>query len=97
MRTFDYAIDAHAPQGRLTECVGVLGQAVAQSAHAVLAARGQWATNDKLLITRAGLRTVDALLSDLRADPTMLINACQAALKTCHDAVHARSVGAALP
>jgi predicted nucleotidyltransferase len=96
-RTFDYAIDAHAPQGRLTECVGLLGQAVAQSAHAVLAARSQWATNDKLLITRAGLRAVDAFLSDLGADPNTLINAGQAALKTCHDAVHETVSGAAQP
>ena len=96
-RTFGYAIDAHAPQRRLTECVGLLGQAVAQSAGAVLAARGQWATNDKLLTTRAGLRAVDAFLSDLSADPNMLINAGQAALKTCHDAVRETVIGAAEP
>jgi predicted nucleotidyltransferase len=96
-RTFDYAIEAHAPRGRLTESVGLLGQAIAQSAHAVLAARGQWATNDKLLITRAGLRAVDALLTDLSLDPNVLISAGEAARKICHDAVLKASTDAALP
>ena len=32
-----------------------------QSAHAVLAARGEWVTNEKTLLTRAGLREVDEL------------------------------------
>jgi predicted nucleotidyltransferase len=90
-RTFDYAIDSHAPQGRLVESVGLLGQAVAQSAHAVLAARGQWVTNDKLLITRAGLRSLDALLTGLSADPIVLINAGQTARKICQDAVQEAS------
>jgi hypothetical protein len=62
----------------------------------VLAWRGQWATNDELLITRAGLQSVDALLTDLSADPIVLINAGQAARKICHNAVQEASAGAAL-
>jgi predicted nucleotidyltransferase len=86
-RTFGYAIDVHAKAGRVIEFVGLIGQAVAQSAHAVLAARGQWATNDKLLITRAGLRSVDESLTDLRSDARELVivgrdirNRCEAAV-----------------
>jgi hypothetical protein len=63
----------------------------------VLTARGQWATNDKLLITGAGLRAVDALLTDLSADPIVLISAGQAARNICHDAVQEASTGAAGP
>ena len=33
--------------GRLTQCVSLVAQAVSQSAHAVLAARGEWITNEK--------------------------------------------------
>jgi predicted nucleotidyltransferase len=88
-RTFAYAIDAHARAGRVTEFVGLIGQAVAQSAHAVLAARGVWATNDKLLITRAGLRDVDALLRDLSPNPRALSNAGRAICARCEGAVDA--------
>lgn len=86
-RTFDYAIDNHALAGRLIECVGLLGQAVAQSSHAVLAARGQWVTNDKTLITHAGLRHVDELLTGLSPEPEELVKTAQAVRTTCRDAV----------
>lgn len=58
-----------------------------------------WPVGDKRQApdTRAGLRAVDAFLSDLSADPNMLINAGQAALKTCHDAVRETVIGAAEP
>lgn len=94
-RTFEYAIDSHAQAGRLIECVGLLAQAVAESAHAVLAARGQWATNDKLLITGAGLRCVDELLTGLRPDPGTLLGAGRATRKMCQDAVERAGVRSA--
>jgi len=37
-------------------------QAACCAAHAVLAARGQWVTNEKTLLTRAGLRPVDEFI-----------------------------------
>jgi predicted nucleotidyltransferase len=86
-RTFDYAIGSHARAGRLIECVGLLGQAVAQSAHAVMAARGQWVTNDKRLITQAGLRGVDELITGLREQPDQLTPAGRAIRQLCQDAV----------
>ncbi|HUB42289.1 MAG TPA: nucleotidyltransferase domain-containing protein [Streptosporangiaceae bacterium] len=62
-RTFDYARVNHAPYGRLTQCAGLVAQAASQAAHAVLAARGEWVTNEKTLLTRAGLRPVDELIA----------------------------------
>ena len=47
---------SHAPYGRLTQCAGLIARAASYAAHAVLAARGQWITNAKTLLTRAGLR-----------------------------------------
>jgi predicted nucleotidyltransferase len=61
--TFGYARDNHAPYGRLAQCAGLVSQAASQSAHAVLAARGQWATNEKRLLTSAGLRQVDEFIA----------------------------------
>ena len=45
------------------------------SAHAVLATRGQWVTNEKSLIDRAGLRAADDILTSLTAEPEHLLNA----------------------
>ena len=44
---FDYARMNHAPYGRLTQCAGLIARAASYAAHAVLAARGQWITNEK--------------------------------------------------
>lgn len=87
-RTFSYAIDMHAEAGRVTQFAGLVSQAVAQSAHAVLAARAQWATNEKLLITQAGLRSVDTLLANLSPDPEALSNAGEAIRTTCEKALN---------
>jgi hypothetical protein len=38
----------------------------------VLARRGQWVTNEKLLLDRAGLRGVDRILGGLTPDPAAL-------------------------
>ncbi|MFB7498054.1 nucleotidyltransferase domain-containing protein [Streptomyces sp. NPDC056161] len=63
--TLGYAKANHAPHGRLTEVAGALAVAAAQSAHAVLAARGEWVTNEKRLLERAGLRAVDDIVARL--------------------------------
>ncbi|ACQ81993.1 conserved hypothetical protein [Beutenbergia cavernae DSM 12333] len=60
--TFGYALDGHARRGRVTQAVGLAAVATAQAAHAVVAARGVWVTNDKQLLARAGLEGVDELL-----------------------------------
>ncbi|MBV9793400.1 MAG: nucleotidyltransferase domain-containing protein [Actinobacteria bacterium] len=68
-RTFAYAHDNYAPYGRLAQCTGLVAQAASQSAHAVLAARGQWTTNEKTLLTKAGLRQVDDFVAAATPDP----------------------------
>ncbi|MGW2032245.1 nucleotidyltransferase domain-containing protein [Streptomyces sp. NPDC001811] len=76
--TLSYAKSHHAPHARLTETAGALATAAAQSAHAVLAARGEWVTNEKRLLERTGLREVDAVVAALRADPGALADAVAA-------------------
>ena len=71
-RTFDYARVSHAPYGRLAQCAGLVAQAASQTAHAVLAAAGEWVTNEKPLLTRAGLRQVDQFIAAAGQDPAAL-------------------------
>jgi hypothetical protein len=71
-RTFGYARANHAPYGRAAQCAGLVAQAACYAAHAVLAARGQWVTNEKTLLTRAGLRQVDEFFPAAGPDPEAL-------------------------
>lgn len=64
---FDYTARYHARHGRVLLCLGLLAEAVAVCAHAVLAAQGRWITNDKQLLRTAGLDAVDGLLLNVRA------------------------------
>jgi predicted nucleotidyltransferase len=73
--TLGYAKANHAPKGRLTEVAGALAVASAQAAHAVLAARGEWVTNEKRLLERAGLRGIDGVVESLEARPSALTEA----------------------
>ncbi|MBB5152710.1 nucleotidyltransferase domain-containing protein [Saccharopolyspora phatthalungensis] len=66
--TLGYARANHAPQGRLAETAGAIVQAACQAAHAVLAARGEWVTNEKRLLLRAGLRDIDRVIAGLTPD-----------------------------
>ncbi|MFI6565545.1 nucleotidyltransferase domain-containing protein [Streptomyces sp. NPDC050534] len=63
--TLAYAKANHAPAGRLTEVAGAVATAAMQTGHAVLAARGEWVTNEKRLLERAELRGVDELLAGM--------------------------------
>ncbi|GHH94305.1 nucleotidyltransferase domain-containing protein [Streptomyces capillispiralis] len=73
--TLAYARAHHAPHGRLTEVAGAVATAALHTGHAVLAARGEWITNEKRLLDRAGLRAVDGILARLRDDPRSLTTA----------------------
>ncbi|MEU6142241.1 nucleotidyltransferase domain-containing protein [Streptomyces sp. NPDC047081] len=66
--TLTYAKTNHAPAARLTELAGAIATAAVQTGHAVLAGRGEWVTNEKRLLERAGLRDVDDLLASLSTD-----------------------------
>lgn len=87
--TFDYAVAGYAARGRLTQVAGLVAQAATQAGHAVLAARGEWVTNEKALLTRAGLQGVDEIVADLTAEPEAQRAAVEAARQLCGDAVAA--------
>ncbi|MFF4160203.1 nucleotidyltransferase domain-containing protein [Streptomyces sp. NPDC001678] len=70
--TLRYARAACVPRGQVTEAAGAVATAAMETAHAVLAARGEWVTNEKRLLQRAGLRGVDAIVAGLRPDPGAL-------------------------
>jgi len=91
--TFWYTGAYHAPLGRLTECAGLIAQAAAQAAHAVMAARGEWVTNDKTLLTRAGLRQVDEFLAIGEPDPSLLRAAVERSRALCSEALRAAGRG----
>jgi len=73
--TLGYARTGHAPRGHLADTAGAIATAACQAAHAVLAGRGEWVTNEKTLVDRAGLRGVDTVLAGLTADPAALSHA----------------------
>ncbi|GAA2428692.1 nucleotidyltransferase domain-containing protein [Streptomyces glaucus] len=73
--TLSYAEAGHAPKGALAQVAGAVAVAATQTAHAVLAARGEWVTNEKGLVGRAGLAEVDALVGGLTPDPEGLARA----------------------
>jgi hypothetical protein len=70
--TLAYAKAGHAPKGALTQVAGAIAVAATQTAHAVLAARGAWVTNEKGLVERAGLAEVDRITGSLTPDPDAL-------------------------
>ncbi|OQR63316.1 DNA polymerase subunit beta [Streptomyces maremycinicus] len=78
--TLAYALAHHAPAGRLAEVAGAVVTAAVQAGHGILAARGEWVTNEKRLLERAGLRGVDAVVADLRGSgPGVLAEALEKA------------------
>ncbi|GHF46852.1 nucleotidyltransferase domain-containing protein [Streptomyces morookaense] len=90
--TLQYAEGAYVRRGRATEVAGALATAALQTAHAVLAARGEWVTNEKRLLDRAGLRGVDAIVAGLRPEPEALAQALAAARELFREAARSRSL-----
>jgi predicted nucleotidyltransferase len=70
--TLDYARKAHAARGYAMDCAGAVARACCEAAHAILAARGEWVTNEKRLLLRAGLRDLDAVVPAMTPDPAAL-------------------------
>jgi predicted nucleotidyltransferase len=85
--TLGYARTAHAGRGHLADCAGAIATAACQAAHAVLAARGQWVTNEKTLLDRAGLRGIDHILASLTPRPPTLAAAIDKAQALLEDGV----------
>jgi hypothetical protein len=88
-RTFEYAGANYAPRGRLTQCAGLVAQAASYAAHAVLAARGEWVTNEKTLLSRAGLTGIDKLIAETGPDPDALQDLVARASAWCSQALSA--------
>ncbi|MFJ6743563.1 nucleotidyltransferase domain-containing protein [Streptomyces sp. NPDC091279] len=91
--TLGYAVDQHARHGRLTETLGGVAVGLMQAGHAVLARRGEWVTNDKRLLERAGLRGADGILREAPAaggaaaeGPDALVGAVERVRELCEAA-----------
>lgn len=93
--TLGYVREAHAERGHLAETVGAIGQATCEAGHAVLARRGEWVTNEKRIVERAGLREVDGVLQGLRPDPESLTQAVDRALELLDSLVAAPALDSA--
>jgi hypothetical protein len=65
------------------------------TAHAVLAHRGEWTTNEKQLLTRAGLRGVDAVVAGLGVEPAELMRGVDAVEALLVDAVRREGIAVA--
>jgi predicted nucleotidyltransferase len=93
--TLGYGRAAYAASGALTETAATIGVAACQAGHAVLAATGQWITNEKRLVERAGLRGLDEILTALTPDPGALTGTVDAAEAFLREAVTRAAPGLA--
>ncbi|MEW2609566.1 nucleotidyltransferase domain-containing protein [Streptomyces sp. NPDC047880] len=91
--TLAYAGAGHAPKNAVTQVAGAIALAATQTAHAVLAARGEWVTNEKGLVARAGLGEVDAVLRGLTDGPDALARAVAGTKTLLARAVEAVTAG----
>jgi predicted nucleotidyltransferase len=90
--TLTYAREGHGRHGRVAQCAGLLSEAACYTAHAVLARRGEWVTNEKQLLTKAGLRGVDDLVAQLGWEPASLLRAVDDARALLTDAVRREGI-----
>jgi hypothetical protein len=81
-----YYAEAYADRGDRVACLANLCQAVLAAAQGRLAAAGEWVLNEKRLVERAGLGSVQVLLSETKPDLGSLVRDARALLGV-HDAV----------
>jgi hypothetical protein len=62
-RLFEYAKSSYASRELSAQCIGMVVQAACCGAHATLAARGEWITNEKALLTAAGLLELNQIVA----------------------------------
>lgn len=84
--TLAYARTAHAEHGHLTESAGAIATAGCQAAHAIMAARRSWVTNEKTLLDQAGLRELDHIISGLTPSPESLTAAIDETMRVLDEA-----------
>lgn len=70
--TLGYAEANHAALRRVIPCIGLAAVGAAQYAHAILAVRGEWTTNEKTLLERADLGELDRSFEKLQSEPAAL-------------------------
>lgn len=87
--TLGYARNAYVESGKVTEVAGALAASAAMAGHAVLAARGEWVTNEKRLLERAGFRAIDQTIMQLRSEPSVLRSAIDQTTERFEDALAA--------
>ncbi|WP_328332465.1 nucleotidyltransferase domain-containing protein [Kribbella sp. NBC_00382] len=80
---FGYAKNNCTQPGRLTQCLGLVAQATMMAAHAVMAAEGRWVTNEKRLLSDAGLNSINDLLANHSTDPETLTALIDTTRTTC--------------
>lgn len=85
--TLGYARNAYVEGGKVTEVAGAIAASAAMAGHAVLAARGEWVTNEKRLLERAGFRFIDQTIMGLRDEPAILKSAIDQASQRFDDAL----------
>lgn len=90
--TLLYAEEGHAPHGRVAQCAGLLSEAACLTAHAVLAHRGEWVTNEKQLLSKAGLRGIDDVVMQLEPEPASLLQAVARARALCVSATRGAGI-----
>jgi hypothetical protein len=89
---FGYAIEGGARSSRSTLAIGLAAQAATCAAHAIVAARGQWVTNEKRLLPAAGLADVDTLITEVPRDPDGAVTMIDRIRRRCVDELAAAGV-----
>jgi len=90
--TLGYAEAGHARHGRVAQCIGLLSEAACRTAHAILAHRAEWVTNEKRMLDAAGLRAVDRLVSGLGPDSDALVRAARDVRELLTNAIRAEGI-----
>jgi predicted nucleotidyltransferase len=86
--TLLYAEEGHARHGRVAQSAGLLSEAACHTAHAILAHRGEWITNEKQLLSKAGLRRIDDVVARIGPEPQTLLRAAAEARALLVGALH---------
>ncbi|WP_028926998.1 nucleotidyltransferase domain-containing protein [Pseudonocardia acaciae] len=73
--------EQYASRGDRTLAAGMLARATAQTAHGVLAERGEWALGEKGLVAAAGLDDAAAIIGQVHADPVAAAGALRELLR----------------
>ena len=90
--TLLYAEEGHARRGRVAQCAGLLSEAACHAAHAILAHHGEWVTNEKQLLSKAGLRGIDDVVAQLSSDIPSLLRGTARARELLATAIEAEGI-----